>query len=71
LIISCLLRRSLMMNSIRSIFHGEDLPPHPPPLPRWGEGRGEGCENIKEKVEPDLRNVLSVLLKGPPPHSGR
>lgn len=69
LIVSRLLRRSLMMNSIRSVFHGKG-PPSPSPSPRWGEGRGEGCDNIKEKAEPGLRSVLSIRLKGPQRHFG-
>jgi hypothetical protein len=41
LIVSCLLRRSLMMNSVRSVLHGKACPlcpPSPTPSPIKGEG---------------------------------
>jgi hypothetical protein len=68
LIVSCLLRRSLMVNSIRSILHVEDL------LLKSMISLfrlNEGGRNIMEKAGPGLRNVLTRQLKVPQHLFGR
>jgi hypothetical protein len=64
LIVSCLLRQSLMMNSVRFVFHVRNLLTLPL-SPAVGREGGRGDENVTEKPEPGLRNVLTRQMKAP------
>jgi hypothetical protein len=64
LIVSCLLRRSLMMNSVRFVFHVRNLLTLPL-SPAGGREGVRGDENVTEKPEPGLRNVLTRRMKVP------
>ena len=70
LIVPCLLKGWLTMNSIRSVFHVRNLLTLP--LSPAGEREGvRGDENITEKPEPGLRNVLTRQMKAPQHPLGR
>jgi hypothetical protein len=64
LIVPCLLKGPLMMNSVRFVFHVRNLLTLP--LSPAGEReRVRGDENITEKPEPGLQNVLTKQMKAP------